>query len=491
MKQLSELLSVMPILDHRGSGDGPIRGIAYDSRRVEPGFLFVALRGDRDDGNRYVREALDRGAVAILSDSPLPEDEEGCRPTLGWVQVADARKALALLAAAWFDHPSRSLQLVGVTGTNGKTTVTQLLHGLLDAFGGCGRIGTLGMVRGPHTFPGGLTTPQAPEVQGFLAGCVRDGLKNAVMEVSSVGLDRHRVDELSFKVGVFTSFSGDHLDVHGTMEAYLQAKCRLFRMLGPEGWAVVHGEDDAVSAILSCHEGPYLTYGMGDENDLYPLSYRCSLDGIKATLGTPRGDFRFQSPLLGRINLLNLMAAVGVSQIMGMEDDVIRGVLKSLVGPPGRLERVPGIPVPVVVDYAHTDHALSEMLASIRELVGGRLILVFGAGGDRDRTKRPRMGRVAAKGADLLVVTSDNPRSEDPENIIDGIITGFPTGFDAFYREPDRRKAIRWALAQAGPNDCVVLAGKGHEETQTIGDKVQVFRDAEVALEEWEGLAHG
>ena len=491
MKQVSELLSGMPVLDHRGADDGPVGGIAYDSRDVRPNFLVVALRGARDDGNRYVRDALERGAVAILSDGPLPDEEEGIRPPLGWIQVADARKALAHLSAVWFGHPSRQVDLVGVTGTNGKTTVTHLLHGVLDAHGGCGRIGTLGMVVGERHLPAGLTTPQAPEVQGFLQECVRLGVRSAVMEVSSVGLDRHRVDELTFRVGVFTSFSGDHLDIHGTMEAYLQAKCRLFGMLGPEGWAVVHGDDEAVATILSCHEGPYLTYGMGDEHDIYPLSFRCSLDGIKGTLGTPRGDFRFKSPLLGRINLLNLMAAVSVAQILGVEDEGIRSALKELSGPPGRLERVEGIPVPVVVDYAHTDHALAEMLASLRELVEGRLILVFGAGGDRDRTKRPRMGRVAAQGADLLVVTSDNPRSEDPENIMDGIVTGFPDGFDAFYREPDRRKAIRWALAQAGPRDCVVLAGKGHEQTQTIGDRILVFGDAVVAREEWEELTRG
>jgi UDP-N-acetylmuramoyl-L-alanyl-D-glutamate--2,6-diaminopimelate ligase len=436
-----------------------VRGVSHDSRAVRAGDLFCCLRGERVDGHRFAPVAVEAGAAAVLAEHPLDL-------AVAQVVVDDTRLAMAPLAAAFHGHPSAAMTVVGVTGTTGKTTTTHLLASIFEHAGTpCGVIGTL---TGAHT------TPEAPELQATLARFRAEGRRAVAMEVSSHALEQHRADATEFAVAVFTNLGQDHLDYHGTTEQYFAAKARLFTpALAAHG--VVNADDPYGRRLLDAGAVAMTGYSMADADDLSV--------GPSASTFTWRGQ-RVRLPLGGRFNVANALAAATAAAVAGVTiTDVVAG-LAGAGGVPGRFEPVDaGQPFAVVVDFAHTPESLASALAAAREVAGaGRVIVAFGCGGDRDPAKRPAMGEVAARLADVVVVTSDNPRTEDPAAIIAGVISGIRAPWTARARtEPDRRAAIALALSVANAGDVVVIAGKGHETTQTFADAVVDFDDRAVA----------
>jgi UDP-N-acetylmuramoyl-L-alanyl-D-glutamate--2,6-diaminopimelate ligase len=461
-----------------------VSGIAYDSRSAGPGDVFVALKGQHADGTAFAKQAVDRGAIAVVSELPAPAGVG-----VPWIAVNDARLALALLAAEFFRHPSREMQVVGITGTNGKTTTTHVLASIFEAAGiRCGMLGTVSYRVGGEEREATRTTPEAPDVQRLLREMADRGCGACVMEVSSHALSLARVDGMSFAAGVFTNLTRDHLDFHPDMEAYFQAKRRLFAMLPPHAPAVINLDDPRGASLIEAGGKP-VTYAINRSADITPGPLSFSLEGLFFDIRTPRGTVRVESRLVGRPNVYNILAAVSTATAMGLPFDAIERGVRSLEGVPGRFEIVSNAKdeVTVVVDYAHTDDALRNLLETARPLAPGRLITVFGCGGDRDRTKRPLMGAVAGRLSDLIVVTSDNPRSEDPGRIIEEIQRGITpdTRRDAgqLLTMVDRRAAIATAIETARPGDLVLVAGKGHEKYQVIGDRTLPFDDVAVARE--------
>ena len=473
-----------------GTGRTNVTAVTYDSRQVRHGSIFVALRGARADGVAFARDALARGAVAVIAESPRPADVQG-----PWIQVGDARLALAALAAAFYGHPSEQLTLVGITGTNGKTTTSYLLAAIFDAAGmKCGRVGTVGYRIGEVELEAARTTPEAPELQRMLRDMLAKGCTACVMEVSSHALSLRRADHLRFAAGVFTNLTRDHLDFHRDMEDYFLAKRRLFELLPPDAVAVTNVDDPRGAQIAAFARRP-VTYAVDAAADVRPGPLTFSLDGLDFEVRTPRGTLHIRSPLVGRPNTYNILAAAATAMALDLPFSAIERGISSLALVPGRFQVVsePGDDVRVVIDYAHTDDALKNLLETARPLAAGRVVTVFGCGGDRDRTKRPLMGAVAARLSDLVIVTSDNPRSEDPERIIDeikrGIITPAdraPKGHQGPKSTPclaivDRRTAIERAVHDAKPGDLVLVAGKGHEKYQVVGERVLPFDDVEIA----------
>jgi UDP-N-acetylmuramoyl-L-alanyl-D-glutamate--2,6-diaminopimelate ligase len=464
-------------------------GVAYDSRRVAPGAVFVALRGQQDDGARYAPQAVARGAAAVVAETEAPAGI-----TVPWVTVPDARLALALLADRYFEHPSRALRVIGITGTNGKTTTAYLLRAILEAAGQrCGLMGTVVYSVGTDDREATRTTPEAPDVQQMLREMVDNGCTAAVMEVSSHALALKRVDGLCFAAGVFSNLTRDHLDFHGDMEAYFAAKRRLFELLPPDAPGVLN-LDDPRGVSLQSTARHAVTYAMRHAADVTPEPFSYSLSGLQFVVRTPRGPVHVRSSLVGQPNVYNLLAAIATADALGIPHPAIEAGIATLPGVPGRFQVVsgPGDDIAVVVDYAHTDDALKNLLETARALATGRLITVFGCGGDRDRTKRPLMGAVAGRLSDVVVVTSDNPRTEDPAAIIDEVLRGIP-GPSARSARPatgpevltivDRRDAIGRAVERARPGDLVIVAGKGHEKTQVIGTRQLPFDDVAVSRE--------
>jgi UDP-N-acetylmuramoyl-L-alanyl-D-glutamate--2,6-diaminopimelate ligase len=466
-----------------GQAARTITGIAYDSRAVTPGEVFVALKGVRADGTQFVRQAVQRGAIAVVAEHPISGVD------VPVIQVTDARLALAELAADFHGHPSDRLRVVGVTGTNGKTTTAHLVASIFDAAGlPCGIIGTVA-----HRIAGDIreashTTPEAPDVQALLHEMVDRGCAACAMEASSHALTLRRVDAMTFSAGVFTNLTRDHLDFHETMEAYFQAKRRLFEMLPPGAPALINADDPRAAALIAVSTKP-VTYGINKQADITPGPLSFSIDGLDFDIRTPRGTLRARSRLVGRPNVYNILAAAGTGVALGLPFDAIERGVQTLLAVPGRFEVVsgPNDGITVVVDYAHTDDALRNLLETARPMARGRLITLFGAGGERDRTKRPLMGAVASRLSDVLIVTSDNPRHEDPVRIIEEIQRGVTPDTrkeDAtLFAIPDRREAIEKAIAVARPGDMVLLAGKGHEKYQIVGDEHLPFDDVAIARE--------
>lgn len=462
-----------------------VTGLAYDSRAVTAGDLFVAVPGLRQDARLFIPEALQRGAAAVVTEGadPLAGSEQGR------ILVPSVREALARLADAFFEHPSGALTVVGITGTNGKTTTSYLVEALLRARGmRTGVVGTIQYRIGDETVSAGQTTPEAVELQRLLARMVEARVTGVAMEVSSHALALHRVDRIDFDVAVFTNLTQDHLDFHGTLEAYGRAKRRLFELLAasrkPERWAVVNLDDPASHSMVDGLGLRTLAYGLRPPAQVRPVKYASTLDGIRMTVETPAGRLDLVSPLIGEHNVMNLLAACAVGVVLGMAPAALSGALQTVRAVPGRFERVEaGQPFLVVVDYAHTPDALERVLGTARKLTRGRLGVVFGCGGDRDRGKRPLMGAITARLADQAWVTSDNPRSEDPQAIIDEVVAGARSVWPDLARcamIPDRRAAIRTALDWARPGDLIVIAGKGHETYQIIGREVLPFDDRAV-----------
>jgi UDP-N-acetylmuramoyl-L-alanyl-D-glutamate--2,6-diaminopimelate ligase len=481
----AELLAALPERATVGQLPADVAGLADDSRRVAPGDCFVAVPGLRQDARRFVPEAVRRGAALVVTEGgPL---ETGAVPQ---VVVPSARQALALLAAAYHGHVSRALLLVGITGTNGKTTTSYLVEALLRARGlRTGVIGTVQHVIGDQTAPAGQTTPDALELHGLLARMQAAGVGGVAMEVSSHALAQSRADGLTFDLAVFTNLTRDHLDFHGTFDDYRRAKRRLFELLAgspkPGRTAVVNADDPSGAAMVADLALPVVTFGLASGAAVRPLEHISTLDGIRMTVATPAGRLTVVSPLIGEHNVMNLLGAVATGLALGLEPARIGESLGAVRAVPGRFERVEaGQPFLVVVDYAHTPDALERVLATARKLTPGRLAVVFGCGGDRDRGKRPRMGEIAARLCDRVWVTSDNPRSERPEAIIEEILAGVgPVWADAGRHAslPDRHVAIGAALDWARPGDTVVIAGKGHETYQIVGPDTLPFDDRDVA----------
>ncbi len=461
-----------------------LNGVHCDSRRASLGSMFVALRGLRADGVDFVPEAVANGAALVVAECERP-----AHLSVPWITVTDGRLALALLGALASRHPSREIPVVGVTGTNGKTTTAYLLASVLDAAGlSAGVLGTVSYRVGNQAREASRTTPEAPDVQALLREMIEVGNRSCVMEVSSHALALKRVDGMHFSAAVFTNLTRDHLDFHADMEQYFAAKRRLFEMLEPSAPGVINADDPRAAALAGvCATS--LTYGIQKPADVRPEDLVMDLHGVRFRATTPAGPVDIVSSLVGRPNVYNLLAATAAASALGIPGTAISEGLARLAGVPGRFELVsqPGDDITVVVDYAHTDDALRNLIETARPLARGRVVTVFGCGGDRDRTKRPLMGMVAARLSDVVVITSDNPRSEDPDGIIEEIRRGIPAGEAASGRTPevlaivDRAAAIEKAVASARPGDLVLVAGKGHEKTQHIGARVLPFDDADVA----------
>jgi UDP-N-acetylmuramoyl-L-alanyl-D-glutamate--2,6-diaminopimelate ligase len=463
-------------------GDLEISDLVYDSRQVKTGTLFVAIRGEKTDGNKYVSDVMGRGAAAILSE----QEKTASIPTeFPWIQVADARKALAISAANFYMRPAEVLKLTGVTGTNGKTTTSYLVDSILRA-AGCevGLLGTIGYRLVREALPAPNTTPESLDLQRYLAEIVRAGGTHAVLEASSHALAMNRLWGCPFAVAIFTNLTRDHLDFHKTFEEYFAAKRRLFEGTGAAAPATgVINRDDEYGQKLAGLASRTLTYGLEPGADITTRKPAVSLSGIEFVAETPSGKIEIRSRLVGRPNVYNILAAIGAGVALDLSGEVIARGIAQLSAVPGRFERIDmGQPFLVVVDYAHTDDALRNLLATAKELnTNGRIITLFGCGGDRDRTKRPLMGEAAGHASDIVVLTSDNPRSEDPLLIINDVIVGVQRTKAKLFVEPDRQKAIEVALDEARSGDIVLLAGKGHETYQVLRDRTIAFDDREVA----------
>ncbi|MFO7768111.1 MAG: UDP-N-acetylmuramoyl-L-alanyl-D-glutamate--2,6-diaminopimelate ligase [bacterium] len=464
-----------------------VSGVTHDSRQVRGGDLFAAVPGERADGHDFVSEAAERGAAAALVEHPVEVD-------IPQVVLPDVRAAMGAAAAAFWGHPAERLFTVGITGTNGKTTTAHLVRGLLAAEGGgVGMLGTVHHWIGGEAMDRVHTTPEATDIQRLLARMLEGGDGAAVLEVSSHALALHRLAGTLFDVGVFTNLGRDHLDFHGSMDAYLEAKRTLFtRHLKEGGGGVVNIDDPAGARLAAEMEMEWVTTGLDPAADVRAEEVETDAGGVRFDLcWGEEGRARVESPLLGLFNVANLLAAGAVGRVAGLDIEKTARTLSGIGGVPGRMQRLEGPGgVTVVLDYAHKPEALRGALQACRELTDGRLLVLFGCGGDRDRGKRPLMGRIAALGADRVIVTSDNPRTEDPAGIIREIVSGIPPEADAV-AVTDRREAITRALAEARPGDLVLVAGKGHEQYQVVGSEKLPFDEAEVVAEAVAALGSG
>ncbi len=478
--KLGDLLRDMPVLRTGADGGVEVSALAYNSRQVRAGTLFFAIQGEKADGHAYIPQALERGAVAVVSQRSAPPEL-----TSRWIQVPAIRRALADAGRTFLGHPEQRLQLVGITGTNGKTTTTYLVESVLGAAGiASGVFGTIEYRMGGKVQSATNTTPESLDLLTYFVELEKAGGKAAVMEVSSHALAQERVWGFHFAVAVFTNLTQDHLDYHKDFEHYFHAKRRLFEGLGtpPPDWAVINTDDPWGVRLLELPYPHRLTYGLNGNAEVKPTQVVFGPAGTEAVVATPSGKLEIVSPLLGRANLANILAAVATGVAMGIASTKIEQGIAKLKAVPGRFERIDaGQPFLVMVDYAHTDDALKNVLKTARELTRDRLIVLFGCGGERDRTKRPRMGEVAGTLADYVVLTSDNPRSEDPLLIMADALVGLQRTGTPYLAEVDRAAAIRKALEEAREGDVVVLAGKGHETYQILKEGKINFDDHEIA----------
>lgn len=490
--QLKELINDLRPVKVDGNLHRDVAGITYDSRRVTPGMVFVAVRGQNVDGHDYIASAIDRGAAAIVCEQ---NGFSSLRATK--VKVSDSREALARLAAAYYQHPSRKMKVIGITGTNGKTTVSFLVKRILEVSGQMtGLIGTVRYEVGDRMIPAHRTTPEALETQQMLSQMQRSGCTSCVMEVSSHALDQGRVHGVDFDVCIFTNLTQDHLDYHEDMEAYYQAKKKLFSPLlsgGKKGTGVIN-IDDAFGERLGRESEleVNLSYGLKESAKLRAVNVKLGAMETVFTVLTDTMTFDIKLPLIGRHNVYNALAAIGAALALEVKVEHIQQALASIPPVPGRLEAVNAEqPFGVFVDYAHTDDALRNVLSTMRELTTGRLLLAFGCGGSRDTGKRAKMGKVAAELADFTLITTDNPRKEKPEAIATMVEEGFRSvRADGYQVELDRSRAIDEVIRMAQPGDLVLIAGKGHETYQEFEDTVVPFDDRVYAQETLEAMGY-
>ena len=455
--------------------DLQVEGLAYDSRRVRPGDLFVAVRGERADGHHYLEEALEAGAVGAVVEHPVDMG-------LPQVQLKETRRGMGLLAAAFYGNPGDKLFMVGITGTNGKTTTGYLVRSLFNSSGaGVGLIGTVSYLVGGERRDAPFTTPESVDLQALLAEMISAGESTAVLEVSSHALALGRVEGAAFDVAAFTNLGRDHLDFHNSMEDYLAVKTTLFTRHRKEGAPAVINIDDPTGARLAREmEGPVITAGLADGTDVTAGSIEVGPQGLCFELRYGGASTPVESPLLGAFNIQNLLVAAAVGFAAGLPVSETARALSGVGTVEGRMERLPGPEgVEILLDYAHKPEALRAALQASRDVAAGRVIVVFGCGGDRDRGKRPLMGRIAALGADKVIVTSDNPRTEDPDRIIEEIVAGIPEEAE-YVVEPDRRTAISMSIAEASQGDVILIAGKGHERYQIVGSDRIPFDEREI-----------
>jgi len=477
--RLRGLLENVEIAGDLQNPDLEIAAVDYDSRQVNANDLFVALVGTRTDGNRFIEQARSRGAVAVVSETSSPKGYAGT-----WIKVKDGRKALAVISSNFYGNPTQNLQLIGITGTNGKTSTAYLIESILKARGE--RVGLISTIvyRGPEgSLAGERTTPESLDLQALFAGFWRQGCQYVVMEVSSHALALDRVHGCRFRTAVLTNLTQDHLDYHGTLGNYFEAKKRLFvgTGVGPPRQSVLNLDDPHGRSLAQVCAGRCLTYSRARPAD-FRVSKADTRDSVtQIEVDTPSGRWSLRSRLMGNPNQSNILAAVAVSYDLGVNQETIQQGIEACAIVPGRFEIIDcGQPFQVVVDYAHTEDALEQLLLSARQLNPRRILLLFGCGGERDKGKRAAMGAVAARLSDFSVISSDNPRSEDPVAIIEEVKAGFQKGSN-FLAEPDRQEAIRKILGMAKPGDLVLLAGKGHETSQVLADRTIQFDDREVA----------
>jgi UDP-N-acetylmuramoyl-L-alanyl-D-glutamate--2,6-diaminopimelate ligase len=479
--QLADLIRRLRAITIDGPVNREIGGISCDSRRAGPGHLFVAIRGDQFDGHSFIEQAVEKGVVAVVAE------RAGLSHRATMIVVRDSREGLAQLASVFYGEPAQKLTMIGVTGTNGKTTTTFLIKHLLErANRSTGLIGTVQYEIGRRVLPALRTTPESVDIQELLSHCVEAGCRNVVMEVSSHALSQNRANEINFDVGVFTNLTRDHLDFHRGMKDYFEAKTRLFENLRAsekKSRTAVINVDDPYGQQLVARFGkdvPIVTYGMGARADFRASNFKVELNGTSYQLDAKEKSYLVRLPLIGRFNIYNSLAALAGADAAGVDIRTSVTALAKAPQIPGRLEAVPAKrQFHVFVDYAHTDDALLNVLKTCRDLNPNRLIVVFGCGGNRDKSKRPLMGSAADQLADITIITSDNPRKEDPEAIIRGIELGFKR--KNYEKIVDRKKAIARAIALAQPRDIVLIAGKGHEKMQEFSDHTIPFDDVDVA----------
>lgn len=480
--KIRELIEEREIISITGSDELTVRGISYDSRKVEPGHLFVAMQGEKVDGHSFIESAVKKGALAIIHEKEIAAGSLSGPALL--IRVKDSRKALAFAANTYYGMPSRGLTVIGITGTNGKTTTTYILKSILEAWGKkVGLIGTIQYMIADAAYQATHTTPESLEFQALLHDMRAAGCSHVVTEISSHALTQKRIDNTLFKAGVFTNLTRDHLDFHGTMDDYFLSKKRFFTDLLDRNAMSVINYDDAWGRRLSedIQTGQY-TYGLEAGADMTASDMSNSFDGLKFRLTFRGRAYDIASPLVGLPNVYNILSAAGAAASVGVPWEVILEGIRKSPAIRGRFEKVDaGQKFLAIVDYAHTEDALERLIYTARSLTKGKIITVFGCGGDRDRGKRPRMGAIATRLSDFVIITSDNPRSEKPEDIIKEIETG--AARRNYLVEPDRKEAIKRAVLMAEPNDVVLIAGKGHETCQEIGGTRFPFNDREVIEE--------
>lgn len=494
--KLGELAKRLVAAEIIGDGDTEFVGLEKDSRAVQPGMLFLCVKGERADGHDFVQEAVSRGASAIVSERRLELDT----PQL---IVKDSRLATSIIADYVYGHPSGEVKVIGVTGTNGKTTTTYLLEKILNDCGrSAGVIGTIETRYGGKSCPMSGTTPESHELQRLLHAMRNDGIHYCAMEVSSHALEQGRVKGCKFRSAIFTNLTQDHLDYHGSMEKYAEAKGLLFSRLGnaygepldERSYAILNADDKASAAFRRLTSAEVITYGLDRAADIRASDIAITAEGSSFTVSGFGGTAAIKLKMPGKFNVYNALAAIAASLLEGIPLADIKSSLEGIQGVPGRVEKVDmGQPFSVIVDYAHTPDGLRNVLAAVREFASGRIITVFGCGGDRDRTKRPVMGKIAAEHSDYVIVTSDNPRSENPESIISEIEKGLAQAGlspSQYALVADRRKGIEKAVEMASQGDVVLIAGKGHETYQLVGGRTFPFDDRITAMEAIRGILH-
>jgi UDP-N-acetylmuramoyl-L-alanyl-D-glutamate--2,6-diaminopimelate ligase len=498
--KLSELLTTaLQIVPPLHCPDSEVVALSQDSRTIIAGSLFVAVRGFHSDGHQFIPQALAQGAVAVIAEEQQAATAAGAAPV---ICVPDSRAALARLATVFYGRPSERLKLIGITGTKGKTTTSYLVRSIIEADGHrTGLIGTIDYRVGDKVYPAPNTTPESLDLQRLLAEMVGAHAGYCVMEVSSHALALGRIDGCVFEAALFTNLAQDHLDFHKNLESYFQAKLRLFTTLAADKAAVINNDDATAPEIIGRTKAKVSTYGMSAQADIHPVkAIGHGISGLSFSANTPKGLIAVESPLIGKHNVYNILAAIGVGLSLGFSAETVSRGIAAMKAVPGRMEKVDaGQCFGVIVDYAHTEDSLAKLLEAVREITTNRVITLFGCGGDRDRTKRSAMGAVAVARSDYAIVTTDNPRTEDPRAIISeiergmiasGIRVALPAdaqriipGKTPYLVISDRAEAINAAIGLAGPGDVVVLAGKGHEDYQIIGDVKYHFDDREVARE--------
>ena len=480
--KLGEVLRGVDTSVPSAAGELEIRQVACDSRKVQPRALFFALHGAKADGNAFIRDAVAHGAVAIVSEDAAPA---AIPSSVLWIRARESRKALAIAAANFYEHPASALRLVGVTGTNGKTTTTSLVDSMIKASGvKTGLFGTIAYHTPLGDYSAPNTTPESVDLQGFFAEIRDAGGRYAVLEASSHALSMDRLWGCHFAAAVFTNLTREHMDYHKSFDDYFAAKLRLFQGTGagaPDA-SVVNIDDGYGKKLVGLTKNA-VTYGLESTAQLTTKKFQLSFSGLSFTAQTPNGNVQVESALVGRINVYNILAAIGAAQAVGLSNEVIENGIRNLKSVSGRFQPIDvGQPFAVIVDYAHTDDALENLIRTARELnPKGRIITLFGCGGGKDRTKRPVMGEVSGRLSDLTILSSDNPKMEDPLKIISDIVVGLQKTNGKYVIEPDREKAIRLAMDQAHSGDMILLAGKGHENYQIVGDQTLPFDDREVA----------